>query len=231
MIRRIGLPLIPLSCLFVRASLQVYNMFLSTHLPPPSQTTSTMDLSVESSSSPSSPAMTAALEHLDTLIRNALGRTVYGDGSGVPAQSRPFWSYTSDDMIALVTKVVFFFLAWVVLLIVKLLLGMVLLHFSRKRYTEVKLREHLVATGKKEREMHSQPGVKRIGGHGTIELGDDRRKRIYEDDKEGLERMRTRERKMEEKNAAPPLGSATPSDVEGLEKVVRYEMGPSKRIW
>ncbi|KXJ88490.1 eukaryotic membrane protein family-domain-containing protein [Microdochium bolleyi] len=232
LIRRIGLPLIPLSCLFIRASLQVYNMFLATHLPPPaSPPTSTMDLSAETSSSPSSPAMTAALEHLDTLIRNALGRTVYGDGSGGPAQVRPFWSYTSDDMIALVTKVVFFFLAWVVLLIVKLLLGMVLLHFSRKRYAEVKLREHLVATGKAEREMHSQPGVKRIGGWGAIELGDDRRKRIYEDDKEGLERMRTRERKTEEKNTAPPPGTAVPSDIDGLEKVVRYEMGPSKRIW
>lgn len=174
--------------------------------------------------------MTAALEHLDTLIKNALGRVVYGDGTGT-TQPRPFWSYTSDDMIALVTKVVFFFLAWVVLLIVKLLLGMVLLRFSRQRYAQVKMREHLVATGKAERELHSQSGVKRIGGWGAIELGDDRRKRIYEDDKEGLERMRTRERKMEEKNAGPPPGTTAPSDVEVLGKVVRYELGPSKRIW
>ncbi|KAI1772174.1 DUF747-domain-containing protein [Hypoxylon cercidicola] len=216
--RRLGLPLLPLSCLFVRASVQVYHMFLSTHIHPPIPT-STTELSVESST-PSSPAMVAALEHLDTLLRNALGRTIYGYPSGSP-HVRPFWTFSSDDAIALLTMVVFFFLAWVVLLIVKLLLGMLLLRYSRKRYAATKLREHAVAAGKAEHENFSQPG-KRIGSWGAVELGDDRRRLLYEDDKEGLKKMRDRERKTEEKFKEK-------SD-DGLSKVMRYEM-VAKRIW
>ncbi|KAI1387134.1 DUF747-domain-containing protein [Hypoxylon trugodes] len=216
--RRLGLPLLPLSCLFIRASIQVYHMFLATHLSPPIPT-STTELSVESSV-PSSPAMIAALEHLDTLLRNALGRAVYGHPYESP-HVRPFWAFSSDDAIALLTMVVFFFLTWVVLLIVKLLLGMALLHYSRERYAAMKVKEHSVATGKTERENYSQPG-KRIGSWGAVEIGDDRRKWIYEDDKEGLKKMRERERKGEEKFKE--------KGDDGLSKVVRYEM-VAKRIW
>ncbi|KAH9884336.1 DUF747-domain-containing protein [Xylariomycetidae sp. FL2044] len=218
--RRLGLPLLPLSCLFIRASVQVYHMFLATHLPPPIPTsTATTALSVESSS-PSSPAMIAALEHLDTLIRNALGRTVYGVPEG-STPGRSFWNFSSDDAIALLTMVVFFFLTWVVLLILKLLLGMVLLRYSRERYAAMKLREHAVAAGKSERENFAQPG-KRVGAFGAVEIGDDRRKVLYEDDQEGLKRMRERERKMEE--------SLRNKGEDGLAKVMRYEM-VAKRIW
>ncbi|XDG05914.1 hypothetical protein ABKA04_005529 [Annulohypoxylon sp. FPYF3050] len=216
--RRLGLPVLPLSCLFIRASVQVYHMFLATHLSPPIPT-STTELSVESST-PSSPAMIAALEHLDTLLRNALGRAVYGYPYESP-HVRPFWTFSSDDAIALLTMVVFFFLTWVVLLIVKLLLGMALLHYSRERYAAMKVREQAVATGKAEPENFSQPG-KRIGSWGAVEIGDDRRKWIYEDDKEGLKKMRDRERKTEEKFKE--------NGDDGLSKVVRYEM-VAKRIW
>ncbi|KAI1134237.1 DUF747-domain-containing protein [Hypoxylon sp. FL0543] len=216
--RRLGLPLLPLSCLFIRASIQVYHMFLATHLSPPLPT-STTELSVESST-PSSPAMIAALEHLDTLLRNALGRAVYGH----PYESshdRPFWAFSSDDAVALLTMVVFFFLAWVVLLIVKLLLGMALLRYSRERYAAMKRKEHAIATGKAEYENFSQSG-KRIGSWGAVEIGEDRRKWIYEDDKDGLKKMRERERKAEEKFRE--------KGDDGLSKVVRYEM-VAKRIW
>ncbi|KAI2615827.1 DUF747-domain-containing protein [Hypomontagnella submonticulosa] len=216
--RRLGLPLLPLSCLFIRASIQVYHMFLATHLSPPIPT-STTELSVESSI-PSSPAMMAALEHLDTLLRNALGRAVYGYPYGSP-HARPFWAFSSDDAIALLTMVVFFFLAWIVLLIVKLLLGMALLRYSRERYAAMKRKEHAVSTGKADRENFSQPG-KRVGSWGAVEVGDDRRKWIYEDDKDGLKKMRDRERKTEEK--FKEVGD------DGLAKVVRYEM-VAKRIW
>ncbi|KAI0835025.1 DUF747-domain-containing protein [Hypoxylon sp. FL0890] len=216
--RRLGLPLLPLSCLFIRASIQVYHMFLATHLSPPLPT-STTELSVESST-PSSPAMIAALEHLDTLLRNALGRAVYGHPYGSP-HDRPFWAFSSDDAIALLTMVVFFFLAWVVLLIVKLLLGMALLHYSRERYAAMKRKEHAVAIGNAECENFSQPG-KRIGSWGAVEIGEDRRKWIYEDDKDGLKKMRERERKAEEKFKE--------KGDDGLSKVVRYEM-VAKRIW
>ncbi|KAI1451664.1 DUF747-domain-containing protein [Annulohypoxylon moriforme] len=216
--RRLGLPVLPLSCLFIRASVQVYHMFLATHLSPPIPT-STTELSVESST-PSSPAMIAALEHLDTLLRNALGRAVYGYPYESP-HVRPFWTFSSDDAIALLTMVIFFFLAWVVLLIVKLLLGMALLHYSRERYAAMKRRENAVAAGKAEPENFSQAG-KRIGSWGAVEIGDDRRKWIYEDDKEGLKKMRDRERKTEEKFKE--------KGDDGLSKVVRYEM-VAKRIW
>ncbi|OTB09384.1 hypothetical protein M426DRAFT_50634 [Hypoxylon sp. CI-4A] len=216
--RRLGLPLLPLSCLFIRASIQVYHMFLATHLSPPLPT-STMELSVESST-PSSPAMVAALEHLDTLLRNALGRAVYGHPYGSP-HARPFWAFSSDDAVALLTMLVFFFLAWVVLLIVKLLLGMALLRYSRERYAAMKRREHAVATGKAERENFAQQG-KRIGSWGAVEIGEDRRKWIYEDDKDGLKKMRDRERKTDDKFKE--------KGDDGLSKVLRYEM-VAKRIW
>ncbi|KAI1499929.1 eukaryotic membrane protein family-domain-containing protein [Biscogniauxia marginata] len=216
--RRLGLPLLPLSCLFIRASIQVYHMFLATHLHPPIPT-STTELSVESST-PSSPAMIAALDHLDTLIRNALGRAVYGYPYESP-QARPFWTFSSDDAIALLTMVVFFFLAWVVLLIVKLLTGMLLLRYSRKRYAIMKLKEHAVAAGKADRENFSQPG-QRIGPWGAVELGDERRKWIYEDDPDGLKKMRDRERKTQER--------FNDKGEDNFSKVVRYEM-VAKRIW
>ncbi|KAI0407139.1 DUF747-domain-containing protein [Xylaria palmicola] len=213
--RRLGLPLLPLSCLFIRASFQVYHMFLATHIPSP-MPTSTTELSVEST--PSSAAMVAAFEQLDTLIRHALGRAVYPHES---SQGRPWWSFSSDDMIALLAMVVFFFLAWIVLLIVKLLLGMLLLRYSHRRYAVMKLKEHAIATGKAEHENFSQPG-QRVGAFSAVEIGEERRKWIYEDDPEGLKRMRDRELKTQEKFKEK-------SD-DGLAKVVRYEM-IAKRIW
>ncbi|KAI0103926.1 DUF747-domain-containing protein [Nemania sp. FL0031] len=214
--RRLGLPLLPLSCLFIRASFQVYHMFLATHIPSP-MPTSTTELSVESST-PSSAAMVAALEQLDTLIRHALGRAVYPHES---SQDRPWWSFSSDDVIALLTMVVVFFLAWMVLLIVKLLLGMLLLRYSHRRYAIMKLKEHAIATGKAEYENFSQPG-QRVGAFSSVEIGDERRKWIYEDDPEGLKRMRDRDRKTQEKFKE--------AGDDGLAKVVRYEM-VAKRIW
>ncbi|KAI3324114.1 DUF747-domain-containing protein [Xylariaceae sp. AK1471] len=216
--RRLGLPVLPLSCLFIRASFQVYHMFLATYIPAPIPT-STTELSVESST-PSSPAMVAAFEQLDSLIRHALGRTVYGyphDSS----EDRPWWVFSSDDVIALLTMLVFFFLAWIVLLIIKLFLGMLLLRYSHRRYAIMKLKEHAIATGKAEHENFSQPGT-RVGAFSAVEIGDDRRKWIYEDDPEGLKRMRDRERKTQEKFKE--------KGDDGLAKVVRYEM-VAKRIW
>ncbi|KAI1108302.1 eukaryotic membrane protein family-domain-containing protein [Nemania sp. NC0429] len=214
--RRLGLPLLPLSSLFIRASFQVYHMFLATHIPSP-MPTSTTELSTESAT-PSSAAMIAAFEQLDTLIRHALGRAVYPHES---SQDRPWWSFSSDDIIALLTMLVFFFLTWIVLLIVKLLLGMLLLRYSHQRYTATKLNEHAIATGKAEYENFSQPG-QRVGAFSAVEIGDERRKLIYEDDPEGLKRMRDRERKTQEKFKE--------AGDDGLAKVVRYEM-VAKRIW
>ncbi|KAK8069888.1 hypothetical protein PG994_006504 [Apiospora phragmitis] len=195
--RRIGLPLLPLSCLFIRASVQIYHMFLSTHLPPPIPTsTASTDLSVESSA-PSSPAMMAALEHLDS--------------------ERPFWVFTSDDAIALLTMATFFFLAWVILLVVKLILGMALLRYSRDRYAATRMKEQSIVSRQEKRESFYQPG-KRVGGLGAVEIGEERRRMIYADDPEGLKRMEARDRKGAEAAKKMEMGD------DGLEKVTRYEM-------
>lgn len=227
--RRLGLPLLPLSTLFIRASFQTYHMFLATHMPPPLPRSTQTSLSVESST-PTSPAVTAALDRLDNIIRNALGRSVYGledetvlnaTSSGVRKFS--WFSWTTDDAIALVTLLVVVLIVWLVLLIVKLFLGMFLLRYSRDRYARMKLKEHAVATGMSEKESFDAKG-KRVGGFGAVELGDERRRWIYADDHEGLKKVRDRDKKMEEKREK---GGDGDKDLSG---VMRYEM-VAKRIW
>ncbi|OIW25356.1 DUF747-domain-containing protein [Coniochaeta ligniaria NRRL 30616] len=157
--RRLGLPLLPLSCLFIRASVQTYHMFLATHLPAPIPPSTATSLSVESvlpSATASSQAVVAALDRLDTVIRSALGRAVYGypfsDADGATTAGvgiLTFWRrWNSDDAIAAVTMVVVFLLVFLALLVVKLVLGMGLLRYSRDRYAKMKAKEHAVATGK-----------------------------------------------------------------------------------
>ncbi|GKT52362.1 endoplasmic reticulum membrane protein 65 [Colletotrichum spaethianum] len=215
--RRLGLAVIPLSCLFIRASVQTYHMFLSTRIPTPIPESTQTSLSVESAT-PSSPVMVAALDRLDTLLRDALGRAVYGYPYGEPSvQSRAWWTWTSDDVIAAVTMIVVFFIAFLVLLITKLLLGMVLLRYSRNRYAKMKRKEHMVATGQEEREVYDATG-KRVGGYGHIEVTEDRRRWIHADEKEGLKGGKGRATKPEK----PQEG-----DYHGVQ---RYEM-IAKRIW
>lgn len=191
--RRLGLAVIPLSCLFIRASVQTYHMFLSTHLPMPMPPSTQTSLAAESAT-PSSPAMIAALNRFDSLIRDSLGRATYGyprDDSMGPNASRAWYaSWTTDDVIAAVTMMVFFFITFLVLLILKLLLGMVLLKYSRNRYAEMKRREALLATknnnnNKTERESYDAPG-RRTGAYGSIEVGDERQRWIHADETEGL---------------------------------------------
>ncbi|OLN87110.1 Endoplasmic reticulum membrane protein 65 [Colletotrichum chlorophyti] len=215
--RRLGLAVIPLSCLFIRASVQTYHMFLSTRIPTPLPESTQTSLSVESAT-PSSPVMVAALDRIDTLIRGALGRAVYGYPYGETSlRSRSWWSWTSDDVIAAVTMIVVFFIAFLVLLIIKLVLGMILLRYSRNRYAKMKLKEHMVATGQEEREVYDAKG-KRVGGYGQIEVTEDRRRWIQADKQEGLKGGKGRASRPEN-----PLEG----DYNGVQ---RYEM-VAKRIW
>lgn len=223
--RRLGLPLLPLSCLFIRASFQTYHMFLAIHLPAPLPASTQTSLSVESAT-PTSQAVTAALDRLDHVIRNALGRSVYGfpysETAADNADVKTLWfSWTTDDLIALATLLVVFFIAFLVLLIVKLLLGMALLRYSRDRYARMKMREHAVAVGKAEKDNFDAKG-KRVGGYGHVEIGEDRRRWIYgPDDVEGLKKSKEKERRAEEKKEK--------ADVD-FGKISRYEM-IAKRIW
>ncbi|CAN8097744.1 unnamed protein product [Discula destructiva] len=231
--RRLGLPLLPLSTLFIRSSFQTYRMFLAVHMPAPLPTSTHTSLSVESATS-TSPAVTAAIERLNHMIRHALGRSVYGLEDGATAGNATLtftgtgkfsWvSLSTDDAIALTTLLLVIFTVWLVLLILKLVLGMVLLRYSRDRFARMKMKEHAVAAGKAEKESFDAKGGKRVGGFGAVEVGDERRGWIYADDPEGLKRAREWERKMEEKREK---GGDGDRDLGG---VMRYEM-VAKRIW
>jgi hypothetical protein len=221
-------------------------MILATHLPTPLPPSTQTSLIVESATP--SPAMLAALDRLDNLIRNALGRAVYGypyaasdghpadpnatfdpatgtGGAGQnPSPHYQQWTllgFSSDDAIAALTMVVVFLLIFLVLLVVKLLLGMVLLRYARDRYARMKVKEQAVAAGVAEREGFDAKG-KRVGGHGEVEVGEDRRRWIFGEDVEGLRKARERGRKMEEK-----VERERDKD---FGHVIRYEM-VARRIW
>jgi hypothetical protein len=95
-----------------------------------------------------------------------------------------------------------------------LVLGMLLLSVSRKRYR-----------GMAERERNSvETGGKRIGGWGVVDVNEEQRKIIYNDDPEALKRLRERDekgRKKEEQERREGVGFG---------HVSRYAM-VAKRIW
>jgi hypothetical protein len=174
-------------------------MFIAMHMPPPLHTTSTS----LSSDPTSSPTTTAALAHIDHVFRRALGRSSFG--AGVPSQAwyNPL-SYTLDDLIAGSTMLIVFLVGYLIFLAFKLILGMLLLSVSRKRYHGMQERE----------KMNVETGGKRIGGWGVI----------YDDDPESLKRLRERDEKgrkkeQEERDRGTSFGH-----------VSRYAM-VAKRIW
>ncbi|KAI9889055.1 MAG: hypothetical protein M1814_005844 [Vezdaea aestivalis] len=212
--KRLGLPVIPLSCLFLRASLQTYHMFLATHMPLPSPSTAT------SLAEPTtSPETTAALQHVDAVIRRALGRSSFGGGAtsaASPGFPQSLLTWTADDLIALATLLIVFLLFFLVLLAIKLVLGMCLLSFARRRYKGMKEREG----------VNIYTGGRRVGGWGVVEVDEDKRRWIYADDPEGMRAARERERVIRDKGRD---GSSSGKEV-GFSGVSRYTM-VAKRIW
>ena len=204
LVKRLGLPVFPLACLFIRASIQTYHMFLATHMPLPLPSTAT-PLSVESANATSTPATKAALAHIDELFRRALGRSTFG--AATENGQNTWWRWSLDDVIALATMLVVFLAAYFLLLAAKLVLGVILLNLARSRYK-----------GMKEREKANVdlPG-KRYGGWGVVEVDDDKRKWIYADDPDGLKALKDKEHRAKR-------------DGKDLERISRYEMA-AKRIW
>jgi hypothetical protein len=207
--RRLGLPVIPLSCLFVRAAIQTYHMFVAMHMPPPLPATSTS----LSSDPASSPATTAAFAHIDQIFRRALGHSSFG--AGVPSQSwYHYSSWSIDDLIAGSTMLIVFLVVYLIFLAFKLILGMLLLIVARKRYH-----------GMQERElMNVETGGKRIGGWGVVDVDDDKRRQIYDDDPETLKRLRERDEKTKKKEDQERERGTS------FGHVSRYTM-VAKRIW
>ncbi|KAF4553132.1 putative endoplasmic reticulum membrane protein [Elsinoe fawcettii] len=126
------------------------------------------------------------------------------------------WEWTADDAMAFGTMVVLCLLLYLVLLAFKLVLGMALLGFARGRYKGMKERE------REGYDTHSR----RVGGWGVTEVDEDKRRWIYEDDPEGLRKLREREVRDKEKRQA---GEGEGKGLK-LEGVGRYMMA-AKRIW
>jgi hypothetical protein len=178
-------------------------MVLATHMPLPVPSAATA-LSTEEATS--SPGTTAAFAHIDQVIRRALGRSSFG--AGVPGATEPNFSWRSiDDLIAFCFMIVFWLVVWLFLLAFKLILGMVLLNVARRRYKGMKERE----------KMDYETGARRVGGNGTVEVDDEKRKWIYKDAPEELKVLQARE-----KNS-----NAREKDLDGVH---RYMM-VAKRIW
>jgi hypothetical protein len=226
--KRLGLPVIPLSCLFFRVSVQTYQMFLAALLPHQPSSTAVESTSLASIHShyvpspiPSAPPLTlrtilpASAAHAGAFFRRVLA-------NAMPSPAQSVYIFT----------IVLILTAFILLLILKLLLGMLLLAYSRSRYKKMKAREaeqsvhktengSATGTASKGREFAIE-GSRRVGGWGSVEVNDDKRRWIYADDPEGLRRLKAREERDKEKAAKE--GEAS------MDHVQRYEM-VAKRIW
>lgn len=180
------------------------------HMPPPMPATST---SLTPDAVASSPATTAALAHIDQVFRRALGRSAFGAGAAHPAWYHfSFWTF--DDLVAASTMLLVFLVGYLIFLAFKLILGMVLLSLARKRYL-----------GMQEREMMNvESGGKRIGGWGVVDVDEEKRKHIYDDDREALQRLRERDEKAKKKEQQERERGVS------FGHVSRYAM-VAKRIW
>ena len=170
-----------------------------------SNPSSATELSTESTSA----ATMAAFAHVDQVIKQALSRSTFGTGSSKPLIAITRW--TTDDVIAFGTMIIFFLIAYLVLLALKILLGIVVLTIARSRYQNMKQGEN---------ETFSTGG-KKIGGWGLVDVSEEKRKWIYADDPDGIQALREREAKGKEKDSR---------GVPSLDGVARFSM-VSKRIW
>ena len=127
----------------------------------------------------------------------------------------------NSQVTSYITTTLVLLLMFLVLLVCKLILGMGLLAFSRARYRSMKEREH---TGNPSPYID---GGRRVGGWGVVEVDDDKRRLIYEDDPAALQALRAKETKDKVRKEQEKEKGYT---ADGLEKIKRYEMA-AKRIW
>lgn len=213
--KRLGLPVIPLACLFIRATLQTYHMFLATNISAPGISTAT---SLTSAHDEAKPTSSPVLAQLDLIFRRALGHSSFGGGSN----SEGVWHWTLDDGIALATMLLFFLALYLLLLALKLALGMILLGIARSRYAKMLERE---IKGGSERLIETES--KRLGWFGVAELGEERREKIFEGHEGELRKLREKEQRNREKEDKEETSG---QGLKGLEGVERYAM-VAKRIW
>lgn len=205
--KRLGLPVIPLSCLMIRAGFQTYQMFVTSWVPSPVSSSAATLASIQEHYSTTRPTPTSTAGILVRKMDELLGQ--------LPE------AFSSTQMTSYFTTTLVVLLMFLVLLVIKLVLGMGLLAFSRARYQSMKRREHGGNTS------HYVEGSRRTGGWGVVEVDEDKRRVIYEDDPGALQALRAKEaRERAKRESMKDTGFAT----EGLEKVQRFEM-VAKRIW
>ncbi|WPG98211.1 Hypothetical protein R9X50_00099800 [Acrodontium crateriforme] len=206
--KRLGLPVIPLSCLFIRACMQTYHMLLAIHMPSPTPSFAST-VAIDTEAATTSPAINATLQHIDDLFRRAFRHSHAASAGFI---NPIITSWTIDDVITIATTVIFFIALYLVLLALKLVLGMALLSYARSRYKDMKERE---------KQPFNTEGGRRVGGWGVVEVNEDKRRWIYEDDPDGLRELRAKQEK-----AAEPRNDVS----DKLDGVERYMMA-AKRIW
>ncbi|PGH14312.1 hypothetical protein AJ79_03134 [Helicocarpus griseus UAMH5409] len=245
--RRLGLPVIPLACLFFRVSVQTYQMFLTSWLPQtqssfvsPSNTTSLSSIHEHYSPSPSPSApllfpfspleTTFSLSKLSTLFQSLVAHATPSPAAFIP-----------------IFTTILILLLYLTLLLAKLILGIILLSYARARYKKMKALERDAASATTANNTSSKQasapsaqapatsnpppslnpdiveGARRVGGWGAVEVGEDRRRWIYADDPEGARRLRERDER-------DRVGKPDAGGIAGIEGVMRYEMA-AKRIW
>ncbi|KAJ9651836.1 hypothetical protein H2198_008901 [Neophaeococcomyces mojaviensis] len=203
--KRLGLPVIPLSCLMIRTGFQTYQMLTASWSPSPSSSNAATLASIHSqySTTRSQPTSTAGMivRKMDELF-GQLPATIF-----------------NSSVASHFTTILWSILIFLILLVIKLVLGMGLLAYSRHRYKAMKEREH--------NPSYYLDGGRRVGGWGVVEVDEDKRRVIYEDDPAGLQALRNKEVK---EKASREKEKEKGFSYEGLEKVNRYEMA-AKRIW
>ncbi|EHY58210.1 hypothetical protein HRR83_004930 [Exophiala dermatitidis] len=205
--KRLGLPVIPLSCLLIRASVQTYQMFKAAWVPSTSPTSFNSLASIHEHYS-------MARSNMPVTTGAAISRTVDDIIKAIPAV------ITRSRIVTHLTTVLVCLLIFLILLACKLVLGMMLLAFSRYRYHSMKLRE--------KDPNHRVEGGRRVGGWGVVEVDEDKQRWIYEDDPAGLRSLREREEREKAKQQQKNKEKGEAAD--GLDKVKRYDM-VAKRIW
>lgn len=207
LIKRLGLPIIPLSCLMIRAGFQTYQMLVASWVPTSHARAAASLTEMHRHYSASKPASTSLV-----------GMLVRKMDDGFNHLPDVIWS---AEFTSRFTTTLVFLLMFLVLLVVKLMLGISLLAFSRARYTFMKEREQF-----SHRSYHVEGG-KRVGGWGVVEVDDEKRQWIYEDDAAGLQAIRQREAKDKGKREQEKKSGF---GTDGLDQVIRYDM-VAKRIW
>ncbi|EGD86723.1 hypothetical protein H112_05230 [Trichophyton rubrum D6] len=169
--RRLGLPVIPLACLFFRVSVQTYQMFLTAWLPqlsssplypPPSNATSLTEIHshyapISGSSASLSSILPGFSNASASTILSSISLSTIAQAASSLFQTLVSYATPSPESFVPIFTVILVLLLYITLLLGKLVLGMILLGYSRTRYKNMKYREREYAAQQKREQRRQQP--------------------------------------------------------------------------